>query len=170
MVAYCATEDLLLGNVPVPASASAYVQDAADEMDSIIGLQYVTPVILDENIQAQRAGFLLLKKINVWLASGRLLMALDAGGEDDQLHQYAKYLVEQALMALGQIQDGTVILPGADPVNPGTDQRITGPQAAFQDDTSVVEQFGTVFGNPAQSSLLACRPPVFYGGRNPYTW
>lgn len=170
MATYCVAADLLLGNVPTPASASIYVQEAADEMDSIIGLQYVTPVVLDPNIQVQRSGFLLLKKINVWLASGRLLMALDAGGEDDQLHQYAKYLVDQALMALAQIQDGTVILPGATPVNPGSDQRVTGPQASFADDTSVVEQFGTVFGNPAQSSLLACRPPVYYGGPSPYTY
>lgn len=170
MVTYCVTGDLLLGNVPTPASAATYVQSTADEMDSIIGLQYVTPVVLDVNVQAERAGALLLKRINAWLASGRLLMALDAGGEDDQLHQYAKYLVDQALMALGQIADGTIILPGADPVNPGDNQRVTGPLASFEDDASVVEQFGAVFGNPAQSSLLACRPPVYFGGRSPYTY
>jgi hypothetical protein len=169
-MAYCSVGDLLLGNVPTPASATTYVNSAADEMDSIIGLQYVTPVVLDQNIQSQRAGFLLLKRINAFLASGRLLMALDAAGEDDQVHQYAEYLIAQAMMALTQIQDGTIILPGGDPVNPGEGQRYTGPVASFQDDASVVEAFGDVFGNPAQTSLLAPRAPIYYGGRSPYTY
>lgn len=167
MASYCDTGDLLLGNVPVPASAARYVQDAADEIDSVLGSQYVTPIILDENIPAQRSGFLLLKRINAHLASGRLIMALDAAGEDDQLHQYAEYLLRQALEALRQIQDGSIIIPGAEPINPEVN-RATGPIASFADDYSPVEEYGTVFGNHAAQALE--QPIPYYGPRSPYTW
>lgn len=148
MVAYCSTDDLLLGNVPVPATAQTYVDTAAEEMDSILGLRYVTPVELDEQNPKQRPFFLLLKRINAWLASGRLLMALDAGGEDDQVHQYAERLVNEALMALKQIADGSILLPGGESIDPEA-PKTTGPMAAFADDASAVETFNTVWGNPA---------------------
>jgi hypothetical protein len=138
-------------------------------MDSIIGLQYVTPVVLDDSVPAQRAGFLLLKRINAWLATGRLLMALDGAGEDDQLHQYAKYLVDQAMLALSQIQDGTITLPGAVPVDPEGEFRGTGPLAFWADDTSPVEAYQSVFGNPAAQALTRPRP-IFFGSRDLYTW
>jgi hypothetical protein len=168
MSSYCETEDLLLGNVPIPTTAAKYVQDAADEMDSRLGLRYVTPVILDGNVPAQRPGVLLLKRINTWLASGRLLMALDAAGEDDQVHQYADRLVREAMAALKMIEDGEILLPGAEPVNP-TESRTTGPVASWGDDASPVEEYDNVFGNHAAIALTRDRLP-YYGPRSPYTW
>lgn len=165
---YCTSEDLLLGNVPTPTTADKYVADAADEMDSMLGLQYVTPIVLDENNPKQRSGFLLLKRINAWLATGRLLMALDAAGEDDQVHQYAERLLRDALSAISQITDGSILLPGADPVNEDA-RRPTGPMASWGDDTSPVEAYQETFGNDAARAL---RGPdqIFYGSRFPYTW
>lgn len=137
-------------------------------MDSHLGLQYVTPIVLDVNIPQQRPGALLLKRINTWLASGRLIMALDAAGEDDQIHQYGKRLVDEALVALGAIIDGSILLPGAEPVNPDNPTQ-TGPKYSFADDESLVEAHDTAFGNPAKESL---RGPslIYYGPRSPYTW
>ena len=165
---YCDTGDLLLGNVPTPSGnvPLKYIEDAANEMDSRLGVQYVTPIVLDESNPKQRPFFLLLKRINAWLASGRLLMALDGAGEDDQLHQYAEYLVKQATAALQNIEDGTIIIPGADPVNPDA-PRNTGPLASFADDYSLVESYDSVFGNRAKQSL---ERPVFFGTGSPYTW
>jgi phage gp36-like protein len=172
-MAYCGTEDLLLGNVPLPGTAMKYVTDAADEIDSNLGAMYVTPIVLDENVPAQRSGFLLLKRINAWLASGRLLMALDAAGEDDQVHQYAKYLVDGAMLALQKITDGSITIPGAEPVNPDV-PRVTGPMASWGDDTSPVEAFDNVFGNAAADATRRQQEyPVYYGSRHPlapYTW
>ena len=169
-MAYCEAGDLLLGNVPIPVTAGKYVTDAADEMDSHLGLTYVTPVVLDENIPAQRSGFLLLKRINTWLASGRLLMALDAAGEDDQLHQYAEYLVSNALLALGKITDGSISLPGAEPINPEVN-RVTGPMATWGDDTSPVEAFDDTFGNAAADATRRQQEfPIYYGNRNPLAY
>lgn len=166
MTAYCTAADVLLGNVPVPASAGDYVQKAADEMDSMLGMRYVTPIVLNEGDPVQRPGFLLLQRINAWLASGRLLMALDAGGEDDQLHQYAKFLLEESMAALKALADGSTTLPGGVPVNPDSPYA-TGPQAAWADDTSPVEKYQDVFGNDAAIALNRTRL-VFFGSLNPY--
>lgn len=111
-MAYCEVTDLLTGNVPVPANLNPtkFVSDAADEIDSQIGFNYETPVSLDS---LERPASLLLKRINVWLATGRLLMAADSGGEDTHLHQYGEYLVREASAALKAIADGSILLTGA---------------------------------------------------------
>lgn len=151
-MAYSAKTDLLLGNIPEPANAQRYVDDAGDEIDSKIGFRYATPISLSENIPAQRPGALLLKRINQWLSTGRLLLALDAAGEDDQLHQYGEYLVREATAALDSIADGSITLPGAVPVDPDV-PKSTGPVAAYGDDYSLVDGYYSVFGNPAQVAL-----------------
>lgn len=160
---YCSDEDAghLYGNIPAPSNIGEFVNAAAEEIDSRLGLQYVTPVVLDINNPKQRPAVLLLKRINSWLAAGRSILALDAGGEDDQIHQYGKSLVDQSLMALDQIVDGTILLPGADPVTPD-EQRVTGPIASFADDASLVESYGDTFGNQAQQVIDRPRL-VFYG-------
>lgn len=170
MSTYCETADLLLGNVPVPATAGKYVQDAADEMDSRLGLLYVTPIVLDESDPRTRPAALLLKRINSWLASGRLIMALDAGGEDDQLHKYAERLVSEALLALKMIVEREIVLPGAEPVNPVEDSGLTGPLATWGDDASVVEAYDSTFGNQASNAIQRDRVLPYLGPRSPYTW
>jgi hypothetical protein len=164
---YCESGDLLLGNVPVPSSAEKYIEQAADEIDSYLGLQYVTPVILDEANPKYRSGSLLLKRINIWLASGRLLMALDAAGEDDQVHQYAERLVNEALAALKMITDGSIVIPGAEPINPETN-KVTGPLASWADDASAVETFNDTFGNPAADATRRQTELPYRGYLNPF--
>lgn len=145
MTAYCATADLLTGNIPTPAALSPdkYVQDAADEIDSKIGFVYETPVNIadDPANPVVRPVRLLLKRINVMLASGRLLMAAAASGEDKTLHAYAKSLVDNAELALEAIFDGTILLEGAVELNPPTDASHRGPLIASKDTSSAVDDF-----------------------------
>ncbi len=163
---YCELADLLMGNIPVPSDAQKYIDQAADEIDSKIGMKYATPVVVDSSPES-RPTTLLLKRINTWLATGRMILARDAGGEDDQLHQYGLYLVNEATAALNAIVDGSVTLPGATPVTPD-DNLSSAPIISNVDNTSAVESFGEVFGNPASQALTAPRYPWAYG--NPYTW
>ena len=151
---YCTTEDLQLGSVPVPSNGDAekYIALAADEIDSVIGMRYAVPVEVDQSSAVQRPVGLLLKKINAWLASGRLVMAADASGADDQIQQYGKYLVEEALIPLRQIADGTIVLPGIDLVDPEANKN-TGPVASFADESSLVEAHAATFGNPAVQAI-----------------
>lgn len=166
-MAYCETADLLLGNVvSKPADQDRFVNDAADEIDSRIGFMYATPIVVGESAE-QRPVKMLLKKINSWLASGRLIMALDAGGEDDQIHQYGLYLVSEAQKVLESITSGEIVLPGVDPASPDSTGIVTGPQYTTGDDASLVESFGSVFGDPAKVALVLPRPIPC---RNYTTW
>lgn len=151
---YAAPEDLVLGSVPLPTDGSAtkYLNDAADEIDSIIGARYAIPVVVDTNQPDQKPVALILKKINAWLASGRLVMAADASGADDQIQQYGLYLVNEAYKTLQQIATGQLVLPGIALANPEAVKN-TGPVAAFADSASLVEAHVEVFGNPAAQVL-----------------
>lgn len=162
--AYALVGDLLLGAVPVPSDAQMYVDQAAEEIDSRIGIKYATPVVVDNSVES-RPTALLLKKINIWLASGRLVLAKNAG-KDLNLHAYGKYMVDQATAALDSIVNGTVILPGAALATADATQA-SGPVSVNADDYSPVEEFGSVFGNPANTVLQRSRI-VLLG--SPYTW
>ena len=75
-VPYCEEKDLLLGDMQVPRTVSKaeWIQSAADEMDAWIGQVYVIPIPLDPMDSAHQADILLLKKINQFLATGRIII------------------------------------------------------------------------------------------------
>lgn len=145
-MAYSEVEDLLTGNIPLPSQydPQKFVNDAADEIDSHIGFLYATPVNVSEGGPVVRPARLLLKRLNNFLATGRLLMAADAAGENKQLHAYALKLVEDATAALMQIADGSVVLDGALPA-PGlgvpTETSHRGPLIYNKDLESAVDAF-----------------------------
>lgn len=111
---YSQSGDLLTGQIPLPAyvDAEAYILNAAEEIDAIVGMTYVTPVNLQETPE-NRASMLVLKKANNFLASGRIIMALDSGGQDSELHKYGAYLVREAEKIVRSIAEGEFILVGA---------------------------------------------------------
>lgn len=115
---YSESTDLLTGQIPLPAyvDTQAYISNAADEIDAIIGMTYVTPVNLQETPE-NRASILVLKKANNFLASGRIIMAVDAGGQDSELHKYGQYLVREAEKIVRSIAEGQFILVGATRLN-----------------------------------------------------
>ena len=121
-MAYSVVADLLTGDVPTPGylSPQKYIDDAADEIDSKIGFIYKTPVIITEENPVGtpnpvvRPVRLLLKRLNNFLASGRLIMAVSAAGEDDRLHAYGYSLVQDATLALMQISEGKLPLDGVE--------------------------------------------------------
>jgi hypothetical protein len=151
MATYSEVGDLLNGNIPLPdyVDKQKFVQDAADEIDSKIGFIYVTPIDISDSSDVPRPARLLLKRINNFLATGRLLMAVDAGGEDDRLHAYGWSLVQEATVALSQIASGEIYLKGADPVNVGEDAIITSIIVNNLDVESNVEAFYDRVMNPA---------------------
>lgn len=162
-MAYCSTSDLLTGNIPTPTSLSPqkFVDDAADEIDSIIGTVYETPVdISSPSTTVTRPARLALKRINVHLATGRLLLAADASGEQQKLHEYAIYLVTTALTALQAIADGTYLLTGAIPVGGEEEINSTVPLINNLDEVSNVEAFYEYF----QPDFLLSAPPLYGGG------
>lgn len=119
---YAAETDLLVGDVAIPATVSRekFLRDASAEADSYIGRRYLVPLNLDDTdpVSGMPNPIPLyfrseVKRIVAHLASGRLILAMAAGGEDYQLQAYGRSLVTGALTALQAIADGTVVIPGA---------------------------------------------------------
>jgi hypothetical protein len=162
---YAQASDLDWGNIPAPANAEYWLQKGSDEIDSKIGFLYATPIVLGNSAE-ERPGRLLLRRINEWLAMGRAILSIDAGNEDDQLHQLGLYYVTEANNALAAIVNGSIVLTGATPASPTTDQQ-TGPMITNVDETSFVEDFRSAFGDPASTVLNTPRPTVL---GNRYTW
>lgn len=156
MTTYSEVGDLLTGNVPMPdyLSPEKYVQDAANEIDSKIGFLYQTPIDVSTNSDVPRPARLLLQRINNFLASGRLLMAAASGGEDDRVHAYGFYLVQQATLALDALALGDPMLEGAVPIDTGEAAAITSIIVNNLDPESNVEAFYDRVMNPS----------YFYGG------
>lgn len=149
-MSYCVIGDLLTGSIPTPAylTPQKYVDDAADEMDSYLGIKYTTPVSLNINIPEQRPGYLMLKRINAHLATGRLILAVAAGGEDKNLNAYGASLVESAINALTELTEGQYVLVGASPLPGATVGNSNAPLLFNIDKTSAVEDFYDRLINP----------------------
>lgn len=149
-MAYCAKEDLLTGDIPLAGKygdGTAFVNFAADEIDSQIGHIYITPVVFDESTPAKvasvRPSKLLLKKINILLASGRIILDMAAGGEDQQLHAYGLSMLQEAIGLLTKLSEGKIDLIDA-PLLPSTDDDLNNAVSiANEDPVSLVETFYT---------------------------
>lgn len=100
-------EDLLLGDILVSqhVDKQSFVDEAANEMLAKLGFIYALPLapvgtdpVTDESwLELPMHEVLTLKTINNRLASGRLILTLDAAGEGTQLHAYGWSLVQEAL-------------------------------------------------------------------------
>ena len=147
-MAYSTTNDLLLGGIPIPAGLQAqkFVNDAADEVDSQIGMLYITPVDVNSSTLV-RPVKLLLKRLNNFIATGRLILAVTSNNEDDRLHAYGLSLLKEANEALHMIASGQVVLDGA-PVTDANVPRVSVPLIGNLDSESNVEAFYDRIANP----------------------
>lgn len=173
MVAYCGVTDLITGTeVPLPSDElpQKFINDAADEIDSKLGLRYVTPIVVVDS-PTNRVTILTLKRLNAWLASGRLLLSITSASEMVQLHAYGAEMIKQATAALDHLVSGDNPLPGASTINTD-DQGRSGPILSNLDAQSNVESFYTMVQAPPRFPFPY--PPIWPAGANPqfnpYTW
>lgn len=118
---YCQVSDLLVGNLPTSSlNPQLYVTQAAEEIDTRLGFKYQTPFDISQSSALVRPAVLLLKKINVHLATGRLILGAYNAIEDVQLNSYGKSLVDDAEAALDMIYNGIIVLTGATDINGNT--------------------------------------------------
>jgi hypothetical protein len=146
-MAYSAVGDLLIGDIPLPprfGDGTKFIDMATDEIDSQIGHIYVTPIEL-EDIPANRPARLLLKKINNFIASGRMILDMAMAGEDRELQAYGKSLLREGLDLLGKISSGKIELPAV-LINP-TPASDSGPVVLNEDPESLVEGFYQVYSH-----------------------
>ena len=160
MAGYCATTDLLVGDIPLPTyiDPQKKVDDASDEIDSYLGYLYETPIDVSTTGPLARPARLLLKRINASLASGRIILAVASPEENRNLHAYGWSLVTEALTALTALAKGEPVLEGAIPAPNAAAEAVTVPLINNLDSESNVEAFYNRISNPAYSYL----PPVTY--------
>lgn len=162
---YSDNDDLLLGDLTLGTNVNkdAYVKAAGNEMDSRIGYVYVLPLPDTIPDHAKK----LLSKINNHIASGRLLMAVAAGGEDSALHAYGSSLVQEGYNDLALVLSGTLPLDGA--TRQGASDAQAGPTIANQDEFSAVAAFEYEFFEdpmPRHKGSAPAWAPGPYGGRS----
>lgn len=149
---YCTKEDLLLGDLRLPArvgDGSSFVQSAADEIDAQIGHIYVTPITFPAlEDPAHRPAKLLLKKINSFLGSARILMDTALGGEDTVTNALGRSYLREATNLLVQIQNGDIILNGAEKVEGETEALNNAVSIRQEDPYSLVENFYGKYSRP----------------------
>lgn len=150
---YSEVTDLLVGDLRLPAGLrpQQYVDDATNEIDSVIGFIYQTPIdISSDNTPVVRPVRLLLKRVANTLASGRLILAMSTGTQRTELHAYGAKLVDDATAVLRQIASGEILLKGAPVIDNPDDPnaQFTGPQIANLDAESNVEAFYDRIANP----------------------
>ena len=146
-VLYSHPDDLLVGtNIALPRmlSREAFVRDAAREIDSRLGFRYRTPLRFmrtlptGERIEVDPSDpsthtptFLTIQRLSNNIASGRLLLAIAAPGEDNTLNAYAMKLLRDAEGIFSQIDSGKIALELAprDEVSEtrGSRMRVAGP-------------------------------------------
>lgn len=109
---YCDADDLLIGSVPVHSDVdpNKYIKDATNEIDAALGSRYTTPFDLTDASLLKRHSRLLIARICVHIASGRLVLALAIPGEDSQPNAYGMMLLKQGLDALNVLASGEATL------------------------------------------------------------
>ena len=141
-MAYATSDSALLGGIPAtdPDTLSKYFDDAADEIDATLGFVYETPITNSaDGGSLPRPVQLILARINRFLASGRYIMAVAAGGEDNTVNAYGWSLIKEAQAALASLASGATELDAVRLPNPG-DQR-KNPAIANAEDGSNVDAF-----------------------------
>lgn len=153
-MAYCTKDDLLTGDIPLAGKygdGTPFVNFASDEIDAQIGHIYVTPVTYANPVDPKsKPAQLLLKKINILLASGRIILDMAAGSEDQNLHAYGSSMRREAIDLLNKITNGTIELYGATLVDGEVNDAENTAVSLIQDDPySLVEGFYERMQSPA---------------------
>lgn len=140
-MAYCEVTDLFIGDTRLDINTTppqAFVNSASDEIDAALGYMYITP-ICPEDTAVNRPTVLLLKLINQYIATGRLLITIGRVGEDGQLDALGKYYLNLGMTRLQMIVDGKIDLLGATHTEGAPTN--TGPQVVNAEPMSLVDMF-----------------------------
>lgn len=156
---YAEANARLLGGIPVRTTdeLQGFFDDATDEIDIVLGRMYETPITKATNgtdpISRQIA--LILKRINTYLASGRYILAVSAGGEDTALQAYGYQLVREALAALTSVLEGDMQLDAKRLIDVSQERRR--PKIFNQEKNSNVDAFYEAFTRERDSQMFKDR-------------
>lgn len=113
---------------------------ASNEVDGLLGVRYLTPIIADPGDPEQRATSYWLQNVTSMLAAGRYLLAVAAPGSQDTANSYGKYLVSTAMSMINNVISGKTDLVGVPEVTSGNDSE-PAPMVINGDAFSQVDMF-----------------------------
>lgn len=144
-MAYCEVTDLLIKDFTLAPGQTydEWVDRAADEMHAFLGYRYVIPIVPNAtSATLSQHDQLVLKRINILLASGRFYLAHASNDERDRLHAYGRSLVNEAIGALTALRDGKVDLSSAQVLDTSIgDESRRMPGVINQDKTSLLAPY-----------------------------
>ena len=114
---------------------------ASSEVDGMLGVRYVTPMILDPQDPEERASAFWLQNVTSMIAAGRYMLSTAAPGSQDQINSYGNYLVSTAKTLIDQVLSGKIDLGGVEEVVSGNAGAIQGATILNQDAYSQVDVF-----------------------------
>lgn len=114
MTGLATTADLLTGDLALDGVTSQdWIDRAWTEIQGVLSERYV---ISDTGTELGTGDQALLKTVQSHIATARLIMAQSATGMDNDLDQYAEYLLNEAMSILTAIVSGARNLTGANVV------------------------------------------------------
>lgn len=157
-MAYCSPDDINIGNVQLPRGLNkqAYVDAAAEEMDAELGKVYVLPLTPSSAIASNTWAGKYLKKINKFLAIGRIVIDSASGGEDNSLNSYGYYHLKTAMDALAALVSGSITLTDVEKLD--VEPNTSGPQVENRDAGSYVDAFYNTPLPESENNVYPARP------------
>ncbi|UTN91178.1 head-to-tail adaptor [Gordonia phage PokyPuppy] len=141
---YCTTAAIQthVQNIKLPPGASweSLAETASNEVDSRLGLRYVTPFQVSPNDPAQRAAAYWLQNVTSMVAAARLMLSIAAPGSHDNANVYGQYLLQNANRLIDDVMSGKVDLTGVEEVS-ANDSVIQGPTILNEDAFSQVDVY-----------------------------
>ncbi|ANA87251.1 hypothetical protein SEA_GIBBLES_16 [Gordonia phage Gibbles] len=143
-MAYCEVNDVQIGNIALPRGLGTpevikqrYINDTADDIDAKLGAIFALPLEPEPGSFTAAA----LKRINKYLAIGKLVIDAAAGGEDTQLHAYGFHHLREGNKAIEDILAGKIVLDLSPSEDADPDDQPTGPSVINKEPGSFVDAF-----------------------------
>jgi hypothetical protein len=151
-----------MGDIPSPTNTTKeqYIVGAAEEIDAALGHIYVTPIVIDGTVPANRPSILFIKKINWLLASGRAISDIATASSQDNWHALARQYLNEACKMLDDLRRKDYTLTGAELIDSGDSAAFSGPAIFNEDAESLVSQFYTGMRPSIYPKLPTLYPPI----------
>ncbi|AVD99527.1 head-to-tail adaptor [Gordonia phage Butterball] len=141
---YCTTASIQthVQNIKLPPGATweSLAETASNEVDSNLGVRYVTPFQVSPSDPAQRAAAYWLQNVTSMIAAARLMLSISAPGSQDNANSYGQYLLQNATRLMNDVISGKVDLVGVEEIG-ANDSVIQGPTILNEDAFSQVDVF-----------------------------
>lgn len=103
-IVYCTPASIQthVQNIKLPTGLTwdSLTETASNEVDSNLGVRYVTPISASSTDPETRAAAYWLQNVTSMVAAARLMLSIAAPGSQDTANQYGQYLLRNAMQLI----------------------------------------------------------------------